>query len=290
MRNNDNNSNFPIYLLLGVLLLTVGISAIMVFLNRSDPAMQPTVPPGAMNGITADASAEAATDDASAGAPVASAPTGADSNVVAARSSTSTAVIGQLPRALPVDGEEVEEPSDNAAEEVTLVDRDALIREHEREQRSVAHLTSPSLTPPESGITYDMIWAQFVDQGNEMRYDAVYDVVETEANQVVDEVYVEMTRLRNGGGSEEVLLERLADLETIDVTAFASSEKLLVRRSVYFLDWQNVCVAQYAEDFLRGYSSGDNEAMRLALERTADVYRQMAYETDYRYQVVNSFH
>ena len=289
MRNNENNSNFPIYLLLGVLLLTVGISAIMVFLNRSDPAMHPSQAPGAVNGMTADASAEAATGDASAGASVASVPSGTGSDVVAARSSTSTAVIGQLPRSLPVDGEEVEIPSDNAAEEVTLIDREAYAREQAAEH-TVPHLTGVSGSPPDTGITYDMIWAQFVDRGNEMRYDAVYDVVETEANQVVDEVYIEMTRLRSGGGSEEVLLERLADLKTIDVTAFASSEKLLVRRSVYFLDWQNVCVAQYAEDFLKGYASGDNEAMRLALERTADVYRQMAYETDYRYQVVNSYH
>lgn len=293
MHNKGNNSNFPVLLLLGVLLLTVGISAIMVLVNRSDPAMQTAsvAATSAGAGSTIDASAEGATDAAFAEASVSPLPERVESapGINAARSSTSTAVIGQLPRSLPVDGEEVPaEGLTNAAEQVTLVDRESLLEQRERSQRGVGHLTGVSTLPPDPGVTYEQIWAQFAQGGEEMRYDAAYNAVEVQANQIVDNIYIEMTRLRAGNGSEEVLLRQLSALEAIDVTAYGSSQKLLVRRSAYYLDWQNVCVAQYAEDFARGYEAGDADAMRVALERTSEIYRQMAYETDYRFQVVNA--
>lgn len=296
MRNNNNvNSNFPVLLLLGVLLLTVGISGIMVFINRSDPAMSTASTVASTTGTTdptADASTEEASDAASMEASVSPLPERGESSpeLDAARSSTSTAVIGQLPRSLPVEGEEPlsAEGSESAAEQVTLIDRESLLEQRNREQRGIGHLTGVSELPPDSGVTYEQIWAQFAQGGEAMRFDAAYNAVETESNQIVDNIYVEMTRMRAGNGSEEVLLEFLSDLESIDVTSFAQSEKLLVRRSAYYLDWQNVCVAQYAEDFARGYEEGDADAMRIALERTSEVYRQMAYETDYRFQVVNT--
>lgn len=276
-------------LLLGVLLLTVGISAIMVLVNRSDPAMHTAAALGTTTSDTTDASVEATEDAASAEVSVSPLPERVESTPAlnAARSSTSTAVIGQLPRSLPVDGEEVVLP-DDATEQVTLVDRESLIEQRDREQRGIGHLTGVSTLPPDPGVTYEQIWAQFAERGDMMRYDAEYDAVEKESNRIVDNIYIEMTRLRAGNGSEEVLLEQLSDLEGIDVTDFAMSDKLLVRRSVYYLDWQNVCVAQYAEDFARAYENGDADGMRLALDRTSEVYRQMAYETDYRFQVVNA--
>ena len=275
--------------MLGVLLLTVGISAIMVLVNRSDPAMHTAAALGTTTSDTTDASVEATEDAASAEVSVSPLPERVESTPAlnAARSSTSTAVIGQLPRSLPVDGEEVVLP-DDATEQVTLVDRESLIEQRDREQRGIGHLTGVSTLPPDPGVTYEQIWAQFAERGDMMRYDAEYDAVEKESNRIVDNIYIEMTRLRAGNGSEEVLLEQLSDLEGIDVTDFAMSDKLLVRRSVYYLDWQNVCVAQYAEDFARAYENGDADGMRLALDRTSEVYRQMAYETDYRFQVVNA--
>lgn len=281
-------------LLLGVLLLTVGISGIMVFINRSDPAMHTASAVASTTGTdpTADASTEEAADAASMEASVSPLPERVESQPAldAARSSTSTTVIGQLPRSLPVEGEEPlpAEGSESAAEQVTLVDRESLLEQRDSQLRGIGHLTGVSDLPPDSGVTYEQIWAQFASGGDAMRYDAAYNAVETESNQIVDNIYVEMTRMRAGNGSEEALLEFLSDLESIDVTSFARSEKLLVRRSVYYLDWQNVCVAQYAEDFARGYEEGDADAMRIALERTSEVYRQMAYETDYRFQVVNT--
>lgn len=286
-------NRFPVLLLSFVLLVTVAASLFLVYANTVNPGI--TSRPQNVS-VQEDASSDAETAASDEASLVADTGTSADAtvyasvpDVVAARSSTATAVVGQLPRELPVD-EGSEGATNDATEAVTLVDLDALRAEREAQAGAQAHhFTSVSAVPPDSGITYDDIWRQFETQGSTYRYDAAYDLVEQDANSLVDAVFVEMTRLQAGSGDAEALAGYIADLETVDVSAFSTSEKLVIKRSSYFLDWQNVCVASYAEQFLNAYDRQDTATMNTMMQSVRNVYAEMAYETDVRYQVVNAY-
>ncbi len=248
---------------------------------------------------TGATSARAASGDAAPGA------------VNSVRSSTATAVSNRLPRSLPVRGEasdieddrrdaEAEERTREASEaEDAEETQDREETEDTEETQEVerttdtrvqgTHLVSASSTPPNVNVSYDDIWKQISTQGNDYRYDASYDAAEKKANAIVDDAYISMTNLAGGGKNANDLSDALNRLSEVDVSSFAQSDKLVIQRSAYYLDWQNVTVTSYGDEFLQAYKKNDKAKMQAILRDVRAVYNEMAKETEDRYRVLSSY-